>query len=309
MIITFGSINLDITFPLDHMPQPGETVLGKTFLMNPGGKGANQALSASKAGAETAMVGKVGDDSFAPEALALLKENNVDLTAIRTSQLPTGCASIWVDSSGENSIAVASGANFDVKHEQVPDAWLNSDNWLLLQMETPAEENWKLARRAKKLGCNVILNVAPAAFVPHDILSEIDILIVNEGEARAIAESLEMGEGNITRLPRRFAETFGHECILTMGGAGSLYYGPNGGWSTPAMPIAPIDTTAAGDTFVGFMGACLSQGKPIEEALRLATVAAGKCCLTAGAQASIPDMQDVVSELSTLPAGKELHKN
>lgn len=291
------------------MPQPGETVLGKTFLMNPGGKGANQALAASKAGAKSAMVGKVGDDGFATEALSLLTENEVDLTAIVTSQHPTGCASIWVDSGGENSIAVASGANFDVKHDQVPDAWLNQENWLLLQMETPAEENWKLARRAKKLGCNVILNVAPAAFVPHDILSEIDVLIVNEGEARAIAESLEMGEDNITRLPRRFAEKFGHECILTMGGAGSLYYGPKGGWSTPAMPIAPIDTTAAGDTFVGYFGACLAQGKPIEEALRIATVAAGKCCLTAGAQASIPDMEDVMGELDKLPAGKELRKS
>ncbi len=306
MIITFGSINLDITFPLDHIPQAGETVLGKTFLMSSGGKGANQALAASRAGTNTTMVGQVGKDGFADEALKLLRADQVNLDHIVISDLPTGCASIWVDRGGENSIAVASGANLSVLETQVPDALLTGTNWLLIQMETPAEENWKLIRRAKKAGSHIILNAAPASFVPLDILNLIDILIVNEGEARIISGHLDMNEENITRLPRRFSEKFGLQCILTMGGAGSLYFGPEGGWSTPALPIAAVDTTAAGDTFVGFFGACISQGKTIEESLRLASVAAGQCCLTSGSQTSIPTIELVLENLNSLPPSTAL---
>ncbi|WP_218048835.1 ribokinase [Curvivirga aplysinae] len=304
MIITFGSINLDITFPLDHMPKPGETVLGKTFLMNPGGKGANQALAAACAGADTAMVGMVGDDGFAEEALCLLKEYEVDLSQLGKSDLPTGCASIWVDQGAENSIAVASGANLSAKSTQVPDSWLTPDNRLLIQMETPIEENWKLIRRAHEKGCPVTLNVAPARYVPLDILKMIDLLIVNEGEARTIADGLDIDSEKVTRLPRYLAEKFGMKSVLTMGGAGSIFFSPDGGISTPALPIAPIDTTAAGDTFVGYLGAMLVAGKDMEEALRYASVGAGLCCMKAGSQSSVPIIEDVEAKLSSLPASK-----
>lgn len=306
MIITFGSINLDITFPLKHMPKPGETVLGKTFLMNPGGKGANQALAAARAGSQTAMVGMVGEDGFADEALALLKEENVILECLGLSDQPTGCASIWVDAGGENSIAVASGANQSVQAQQVNEDWLSPGNWLLLQMETPLNENWKLVRKAKEQGCSVILNAAPAGPVPQDILSLLDILVVNEIEARTIADSLNMEAMSLTRLPRAFAERFEKACVLTMGGAGCLYFGPEGGFSIPALPIAPIDTTAAGDCFTGYLGACLDQKMDIEQSLRYASVAAGLCCLRNGAQAAIPTQEEIAEKLASLPASKQL---
>lgn len=306
MITVFGSINLDIVMPVDTLPRPGETVLGDRYMMMPGGKGANQACAVARAGSPVAMFGQVGRDSFADEALRLMQEKGVDLTGVGRGQTPTGCATIWVDGSGENAIVVASGANMDLKADQVPDEALSPDHILLLQMEVNPLENWKLVERAKKNGCRVMLNVAPAGHVPEEVLANLDFLLVNEVEGQQIARSVDLEEAVPTKLPRLLHSRYGMTCILTLGGAGSLCFGPEGGWSVPSLPINPVDSTGAGDAFAGTLAANMEQGTDIEEALRRATVAAGICCTSKGSQNTIPSATKVDEQLGDLPAVRKL---
>ena len=306
MITVFGSVNLDIVMPVEDLPRPGETVLSEQYMMMPGGKGANQAYAASQAGDQVAMFGCVGQDSFADEALRLLQENEVDLTGICRGQSPTGCASIWVDSSGENEIVVASGANWDLTADQVPDDMLGPDSILLLQMEVNLEENWKLVKRAKELGSRVMLNVAPAGPVPEEVLEDLDFLIVNELEGQQVARSVYLDEAVPTKLPRLLHNKYGLTCILTLGGAGSLCFGPEGGWSVPSLPVNPVDSTGAGDAFVGTFAACLDGNMPMEDALRQGTVAAGLCCTEKGSQETIPTAEEVQARLADLTPSRKL---
>lgn len=306
MITVFGSINLDIVMPVDTLPEPGETVLGHDYLMIPGGKGANQACATALAGSQTHMFGQVGDDGFATEALRLLDENGVDLSGVVHGEHPTGCATIWVNASGENEIVVASGANMQVNARDVPDSALTKDHYLLLQMEIDPKQNWALIERAHARGTKTMLSVAPAGIVPENILEKVDILLFNELEGQAVARNVGMDEPTPTRLPRAMSERYDLTCILTMGGAGALCCGPDGAWSVPALPISPVDSTGAGDAFAGTLAANLDQGRPIDEALRWAAVTSGITCRTKGSQNTIPSKDDVARELDQLPAIKKL---
>lgn len=306
MITVFGSINLDIVIPVESLPRAGETVLGKNYLMIPGGKGANQACAAARTGAQTAIYGNVGDDGFAQEALKILEESGVDLSGVRTVESPTGCATIWVDEGGENSIVVAPGANMKAIESQVDDAALSSDHLLVLQMELPHRENWKLIERAKKNGARVLLNVAPAGLVPEEILEKIDFLLVNELEGHRVAHNVGLDEPVPSRLPRALAKRYGLTCILTLGGAGSLCFGPQGGWSVPALPITPTDSTAAGDAFIGTFAAQIDQGEAMDLALRRAAVAGGLSCTYQGSQNTMPTAAEIDAELDRLPPIRKL---
>ena len=171
MIVDFGSLNVDLIVKVDHLPAPGETVLCPGYVKVPGGKGGNQACAAARAAIgdpgiasdRVVMVGAVGDDDFGPMAMSLLAEAGADLTAMARVDRPTACALIWVDSKGENSIVVASGANLGISADQVPAALLGPDTTLLLQMEVPLDQNWAVVERARAAGARIVLNVAPAA--------------------------------------------------------------------------------------------------------------------------------------------------
>lgn len=303
MIVVFGSINIDLSFAVARPPAPGETVLCPAYSMSPGGKGANQALAAARAGAAAAMVGCVGKDAFAEPALAELRAAGVDIGAVAEIDQPTGCAAIWVDGSGENSIVVASGANRAVRAAQVPDFLLGPDTMVLLQMEVPAAENWALAERAKARGARVTLNAAPMAPAPDSVLAAVDFLIVNEIEGAAIAQA--SGLDPAVDLPRRLAERHALVCVLTLGAAGAVLYGPEGGYEIPALPVTPRDTTGAGDTFVGVMAAALDCGHDLAEAARRASVAGALACLTEGAQAAIPLRADIEAAMERLPPARK----
>lgn len=306
MIIVFGSINIDMVIQVDGLPRPGETVLSRSYALHPGGKGANTAVAAARAGAATTLFGRVGDDSFAEPALAALRDSGVDVDGVQISECPTGCATIWVDGAGENSIVVASGANLNTRADQVPDAVLGPESIVALQMEVPPAENWLLVERAKRAGARILLNAAPAGTVPEAVLKSIDFLVVNEFEASAIAASVGLDAGQPTRLPRLLAERYALTCIATLGGAGSLCFGPTGGFSVPALPVAPIDTTAAGDAFCGGLIAALDTGADLTDALRYATVGAGLACTVEGAQSSLPDRAAIEARLPELPEARKL---
>ena len=194
MIHVFGSLNVDLVVAVAHLPMVGETVLGRSYRVVAGGKGANQALAARRAGAAVRMVGAVGRDGFAETALAELAADGVDLAGVARVAAPTGAAFIGVDEHGQNQIIVASGANLEARATQVAeDSWRRGDT-LLLQMEVPLAENEKLAARARKAGLRTILNVAPALPLSQQVLGTLDWLVVNEVESVAAVAALGGGD-------------------------------------------------------------------------------------------------------------------
>ncbi|MSP00330.1 MAG: ribokinase [Acetobacteraceae bacterium] len=283
MVIVFGSINLDLIFPVPHIPAPGETVLGPSIRIEPGGKGANQAVAAARDGAYVIMAGAVGRDSLALTAQALLRGANVDLTRVIETGTSTGCASIAVDPAGNNAIAVGSGANLAAHQSQIEDGLLTPTTTLLLQMEVRAEETAALIRRARANGARIILNLAPAAPLPEDALRKVDILVVNETEGAWLA-----GQFDCAFTAAALHERLGVTVIQTLGGDGLEAASSTGTETIPAHAITPIDTTAAGDCFVGVMAAALDRGGSLTAALTRATAAAALCCLSPGSQGSIP---------------------
>ena len=294
MVILFGSINLDLIFPVPHIPAPGETVLGPSIRIEPGGKGANQAAAAARDGASVIMAGAVGRDSLAASALTILKDAGVDLTRVIETGVSTGCASIAVDPAGNNAIAVGSGANLLARESQIEDALLTPSATLVLQMEVPAEQTAALIHRARAKGARIILNLAPAASLPEDALRKLDVLLVNETESAWLAAHLGCDDG-AGALHARLSVTI----VRTLGGDGAEVAAAGIVTRIPAHAIVPVDTTAAGDCFVGVLAAALDRGELLPAGLRRATAAAALCCTRAGSQGSIPTANETNAFLAS----------
>ena len=283
MIVVFGSINLDLIFPLPHIPRSGETVLGPSVRIEPGGKGANQAVAAARDGVRVIMAGAVGRDALAEGALTLLRDAGVDLSRVIAAEASTGCAAISVDPLGNNAIAVGSGANLLAREAQIEDALLGPATTLMLQMEVPASETAALIRRARTRGARIILNLAPAAALPPDALRAVDLLLVNETEGDWLADHLGVRGGGAA-----LRAALGTSVVRTLGGEGLEAATAERTWRVPARAITPVDTTAAGDCFAGVLAAALDRGTGLDRALHRATAAAALCCTRAGSQSSLP---------------------
>ena len=288
MIIAFGSINLDLVTRVAALPGAGETALGPSYAAHPGGKGANQALAARRAGARVALVGATGRDDFARQALALLRADGVDLSGVAEVDAPTGAAFIGVDARGENQIIVASGANAHAKASQLRARPMTSADTLLLQREVPEAECLAAALHAKACGARVILNLAPAGAPDPDLLDAVDMLVVNEHEARTLGAALRLDTGDVHAIALALSQSRGLAVIVTLGAKGAV--GCHGGifHRAPAPALAAIDTTGAGDTFVGALAAALDAGRPLIDAMAFAVTAGSLACTKAGAQPSIP---------------------
>jgi ribokinase len=296
MLLVFGSLNVDLVFRVEALPRPGETVLCPGYQLAAGGKGANQAAAAAKAGVAVRMVGYLGDDDFGRFARAALVAAGVDCTGIASSDKATGIAVIGVDRQAENQIMVASGANLDTHAGQIDDAELASGVTVLCQNEIRPEATFALLERAKARGARTILNLAPASTVPGSVLDALDVLVVNQIEAEAAAG----GHGHPADLARDLAARHGLTCAVTLGGQGALAIGPAGGHRVPALAIEPVDTTGAGDAFAGVLAAALDRGQALSDALRRASVAAGLACTRIGAQTSQPDAALIEAHLPEL---------
>ncbi len=283
MVVVFGSINVDLVARVPRIPAPGETIAGRTLTTAPGGKGANQALAARRAGAAVAMVGAVGRDGFAPVALANLATAGVDLTRVAAVEAPTGVALINVDDRGENAITVVPGANTRVRADDVPDALLAPGGTLLMQLEVPLAEVAALAHRAHARGTTVVLNAAPAAPLPVSLLGDLDVLVVNEHEAAACAKAWRLPE-SATGFVAAATERFGVSVVLTLGARGALTQ--VGGDVLRATPPAVdvVDTTGAGDAFAAALAAALDRGSGLATALAEGVDAGALACAHAGAQ-------------------------
>jgi ribokinase len=293
MIVVFGSINVDLVVPVPLLPGPGETVLGGDYALLPGGKGANQALAARRAGAEVVLVGAVGIDSFAAVALGPLRQAGIDTRLVRSVAAATGCAAIMVSAAGENMIAVASGANARVRADQLPDALLGPGTLLVAQMEVPCEETAAAIRRVRARGGRSLVNFAPALPGGLDLLREVDFVVANQGEAALLGAD-----------PASLAARLRWGLIITRGPSGATAYLADGVvLAVPALPIVPLDTTGAGDTFVGALAVALDGDVPVETALRRASAAAGLACLARGAQTAMPDAAAIDAAMARLPSG------
>jgi ribokinase len=293
MITVFGSINVDLVCRVRKSPMPGETVLGSDYALIPGGKGANQALAARRAGAEVSMVGTIGDDDIGKVALNELVPAGVDLGSVARRSGTTGVAIITVDDSGENTIVVSPGANAAANAGQIPAGSLGSGDTLLLQLEVPQVEVFAAARRARAGGARVVLSVAPFAPFTGEQLADVDIVIVNEHEAQDFARQFGLAPSNAEATVTALAERLGRTVIATLGQEGAVAAGREGVIRVPALAVTPVDTTGAGDTFAGVLAAFLDEGRPLVEAMAHAAIAGSLACTKHGAQPSFPTRAEI----------------
>jgi ribokinase len=289
MILVAGSANLDFVVRADHIPAPGETVLGRDFKTFPGGKGANQAVASARAGGmPTAMLLALGNDAFAAPLVDSLTQAGVQLHTVRAASEPTGTAFICVSDDGENAITVAPGANNALlpAHlaQHLPS--LKGITHLLMQLETPLATVQAYAQAAKAQGVQVVLNAAPARVLPAQLLALVDMLIVNEGELTALTSGLGSLQDKLAQLPVPCV-------VVTLGAKGCLARVRDAqGRSTVveqgAFKVNVVDTTGAGDTFCGVLVAALGQQATLAQALQRASAAGALACTQLGAQSSIP---------------------
>ena len=296
MITVFGSTNLDQIGTVSRLPRPGETVAGGTFSMAAGGKGANQALAARRAGAEVRHVSGVGRDAFADLALDLLRADGVDLSAMKVVDGATGIAMIFVDGKGENVIAVLPGANGKMTPEDA-DAALEgvSGGVMLVQQEIPQAATGRALDLARAQGMTAILNTAPFLDSTAAIAPKAAILIANETEFALLTGR---GLAELDAAMADWAQRHGQTVIVTLGGDGARAVTSEGkAIAVAALPVKPVDTVGAGDTFCGYLAAGLDAGLDLEAAMQRAAVAASLACLKPGAQPAIPMADEVAAHL------------
>lgn len=299
MITVFGSINMDLVATTPRLPKPGETVPGTGFATAAGGKGANQALAARRAGAVVRMVGAVGKDEFAASALDLLDKAGTDLSDVARVEGPTGTALILVGGDGENMIAVVPGANGTVSAEQAQDATSKSarGDILMLQLEVPPASVRAALKAAKLQGVRTVLNTAPLIAEATELARLADIVIANETEFERLVGRDNLSASEREEMLMQMHGETGQILIITLGGDGVIAAEGNVLHRTKGLKIEPVDTVGAGDTFCGYLAASLDAGLSFGDALRRAAVAGSLACLKPGAQPSIPEAAEVSAAL------------
>ena len=308
MILVAGSANIDFVTRVDHIPAPGETVLGGNYSVSGGGKGANQAVACARSGGRVAFLGALGHDSFGAQLKASLQDSGVQDLSVQVDA-PTGAAFISVSAGGENAITVASGANALLTPQHLPGT--EGLSYLVLQLEVPLATVTAYATQARAAGVPVVLNAAPAQPLPESLLQLVDLLVVNEGELSAL-----VGAGEVqAQLERAAGQNTGQGTgqgpsvvIVTLGSAGSLGLDTRRGHTLvaiPAIQVEVLDTTGAGDTYVGALVTALSEGQDLPGAMAFAGAAAGLACTRAGAQPSMPGRSEIDALLAQSDARKQ----
>lgn len=296
-IVVVGSLNMDLVVRAPRHPRPGETLLGSDFRTFPGGKGANQAVAAARAGGIVSMVGRVGSDDFGTALLSNLSANGVDTTHVRRdSEGATGVALITVSDDGQNTIVVASGANWRVSPGDVVEsaAQFEDAEIVLLQLEIPIPAVQRAAEEARRRGARVILNPAPAQRLDANLLKLVDVLTPNQSELTLLTGEQEPAAGAV-----RLMEAGVRSIIVTLGEEGVLVVEAAGDARIPRHEVHAVDTTAAGDAFVGAFAVALGNGKTIVEAARWGNAAAAVSVTRAGAQPSLPNRAEIEEMLAS----------
>ena len=296
MIYVVGSSNTDMVVKSDKLPMPGETVMGGNFLMNPGGKGANQALSASRLGGKVSFICKVGNDLFGKQALQQFKREMIRTDFIVTDpHLPSGVALINVDTDGENCISVAPGANSSLRPSEVILAFddLTPEDILLIQLEIPLDTVIFSIKAAFEKNVKVILNPAPAQKLSDDVLKCLYLITPNETEAELLTGIRVVNDETAGQAAAILVARGCQNVIITLGSKGAFLFTENVGKVIPAPAVTAVDTTAAGDCFNGALAVALSEGMPLDEAVAFACKVAAISVTRMGAQSSIPLRKEV----------------
>ncbi|MFE0531472.1 ribokinase [Micromonospora parva] len=286
-VAVVGSANMDLVAMAPALPRPGETMLGTDFVMVPGGKGANQAVAAVRAGASCAFLGAIGSDAFGVTLRARITAAGVDTSHLRVVYGASGVALVMVNAQGENAIVVTPGANdalLGLTEEEL--ATVRAADVLVAQLEIPVQTVTAAAVAARDAGTTVILNAAPARDLPPELLAAVDLLVVNEGEAQALA-----GRGR--EEPRALLDLT-PRAVLTLGGAGAWYVDRDGTEvHVPAVPVDVVDSTAAGDAFTAALAVGWGEGRDVVDAVRWASAAGAACVRKLGASVALPQRAEI----------------
>jgi len=295
-IVVIGSSNTDMVVKSDRLPVPGETVLGGAFMMNPGGKGANQAVAVARLGGNVTFISKTGNDLFGKQSVEMFDEENINTDYILSDPYhPSGVALIMVDTTGENSIVVASGANGTLSPHDIDKATSIIENAeiLLMQLEIPMETVEYAAKLAHKKGVKVILNPAPAAFLSNDLIECLYAIVPNKTEAEMLS-GIKVTDWESAKQAADIIGAKGVEIVvITLGSKGALIKENNSYYEVQVDKIQAVDTTAAGDTFCGALCVALSEGQSMLDSVEFANRAAGIAVTREGAQNSIPYRKEI----------------
>lgn len=299
MITVFGSINMDLVATAKRLPKPGETVTGETFSTAAGGKGANQALAARRAGATVKMAGAAGDDTFAAPALTLLRDAGTDLSLVKTAPGPTGTAVILIGEGGENMISVIPAANGEVSASDAARtiSEMATGDILMLQFEIPAPAIEAALTAAKAKRITTVINTAPLTSDAPRLAGLADIVIANETEFELLIGKNGLSASERENELKTLHDRTGQTLIVTLGADGVIAMRNSRVYRASGLKIEPVDTVGAGDTFCGYLAASLDQGMDFETALKRAAVAGSLACTRAGAQPSIPLAAEVDAAL------------
>jgi ribokinase len=296
-IVVVGSSNTDLIIKVPEIPRPGETLMGGEFMTFQGGKGANQAVAAARAGGDVVFIASVGDDAYGNESVKGYKLDNINTENIKVNKgIPSGVAMITISSSGENAITVAPGANSALRPEDLDEAEEAFDeaDYMLIQLETPLDTVQKAVEMGREFGTRVILNPAPAAELPDEILACIDLITPNETEAERLTGIVVNGVEDAIKAAEVLHKRGVRTVIITMGSEGAFLSDQLSGKKEmiPGFKVTAVDTTAAGDVFNGHFAVAIAEGGKIEDAIRSAHAAAALSVQKLGAQSSIPRREE-----------------
>lgn len=295
-ILVIGSSNTDMILRLDRLPRPGETILGGEFVTAAGGKGANQAVAAARAGGQVAFIARVGQDMFGDQAIAGFRRDNIDVShVVRDRQAPSGVALIFVAKDGENCIAVAGGANGRLSPADVRKAKpvFAGASAVVMQLETPLDTVQAAAELAAKARVPVILNPAPAQPLPAKLLTLVSILTPNETEAELLTGVKVTDDATAARAAGKLLKRGVQTVIVTLGARGAFVASGDLRQKVPGFKVKPVDTVAAGDVFNGALAVALGEGRPLLDAVRFANAAAAISVTRLGAQPSAPKRREI----------------
>jgi len=299
-IVVVGSANTDMVIVTEHFPVPGETILGGKFLMNAGGKGANQAVAAARGGGNVAFIAKVGNDVFGQQTIQNLLQEGIDVSGVKTDKdYPSGVAMITVDKRGENCIVVAPGSNMRLTPADIDSSSLLLDKAeiLLLQLEIPLATVTYAAKKAFSLGAKVILNPAPAHQLPEELFPCLYIITPNENEIELLTGIKVTNEATALKAASLLKEKGVSIVIITLGASGAFIFSDTMQMLVPSPKVEAVDSTSAGDTFNGALAVALAEGKDILAAVQFANKAAAMTVMKLGAQASIPTVEEILSKI------------
>jgi ribokinase len=293
-ILVVGSLNADLVVQAPHFPQPGETISGGDLQIIPGGKGANQAVAAARQGPSVAMVGCVGNDSFGSELINNLKQNNVDASYVQIDpQSATGTAVIVVDANGQNSIVLSPGGNGKVSPVDVANIPFSDHKLLLLQLEIPVEAVLSATKRARESGLRVLLNPAPAYSLPDELIALPDYILPNETELSLLTNQPVNDVSSAEKAARSLLERGAQNVIVTLGANGALIVTGTLVIHLDTYKVDVVDTTAAGDAFIGGFASALLQNKSLEDAVHYGCACGALAATKFGAQPSLPTREEV----------------